>query len=474
MVSVVFFTSVVLYYYEKNNLFAEVEEKMELTLKHYVRMAEESLLAKDDLLLLNYTNLIKKTDPSVLYAGFYDKSGMFIAHTDATLLYKHSSPLRHSTNPDVLVKKKEVVIGKKVLGNCEVGFSRDYVNKHVSESLARTRRRIYFVGMGGVLMGIVGSLLLSRALTVPIHKLVVGAQKIGSGDLSHKMDFQRKDEIGILADEFNKMGDKLKELDDMKRDFVASITHELRSPLGAIQSYISLMLEKRDFSQEVMEDNLLRMKKNTLRLARFINDLLDVAKIEAGKLDIMPTKVNVISAITDVVDLFKASASEKKITMEVKIEPLTQSLSEPSDLYVRADDDRFRQVVTNLVNNALKFTPDGGKITVRVNSEQQIANREGANQMTTQSLNRSIAQSPYVVVSVSDTGIGIPADSLERIFSKFEQVKADRDRTKGPKGTGLGLAIAKAIVELHGGKIWVESTVGIGTTFYFTIPVWRE
>jgi len=441
---VVFFTSVVLYFYEKKTLIAESEEKMDLTMSHFIKISKEALIAGDDLLLLNYTNLIKKTNPAVEYAAFYDKTGTFISHTEPTLIYKK---VKMTPAPDenlILVKKQNVETSRKKFGVCEIGFSKNYISETISNSLNKTRNRIYLVGFFGMLLGLGGAIFLSHTLTEPIQKVVSGARRIGEGELSHHLEINRKDELGELASEFNKMADKLKELDDMKRDFVASVTHELRSPLAAIQTYVSLMIEKKNFSPEIMEDNLIRIRNNTKRLGRFINDLLDVAKIEAGKLDISPVKTRISPAISEVVDLFKATAAEKKI--DLVFEDGTR------EIFARADEDRFKQVVTNLVNNAIKFTPENGKITVT------SAKSDGE----------------FIEVSVKDTGIGIPVDSLEKVFSKFEQVKGVRDKIKGPKGTGLGLTIAKAIVELHGGKIWVESELGKGTTFHFTIPSWES
>ncbi len=442
--AVVFFTSIVLYFYEKKTLIAEAEDKMNLTMSHFVKISKEALLVGDDLLLLNYTNLIKKTDPAVEYAAFYDRAGTFISHTEPTLIYKKVKSVPPPDEKLLFIKKQDAETSRKKFGVCEIGFSKNHINETINTALAKTRNRIYLVGFIGMLLGLSGAIFLSHTLTEPIQKVVSGARRIGEGELSYHLDINRKDELGELAQEFNKMAEKLKELDDMKRDFVASVTHELRSPLAAIQTYVSLMIEKKNFSPEIMEDNLIRIKNNTKRLGRFINDLLDVAKIEAGKLDISPVKTRISPAIAEVVDLFKATAGEKNINLTFE--------DGTSELYARADEDRFKQVVTNLVNNAIKFTPEGGKITV------QSQKTDGE----------------FIEVSVTDTGIGIPRDSLEKVFSKFEQVKGVRDKIKGPKGTGLGLTIAKAIVELHGGKIWVESELGKGTTFRFTIPSWEK
>lgn len=434
-------TMLVLYHYEKQMLLSEISAKMDVTLKHLVKVSEDALVVKDDLLLLNYTNLIKKTDAAVTYAAFRDRSGVFLAHTDPKFIYKKAKS-GAPADGNIIVKEREVLLSKRRIGYAEVGFSKEHIDGVIESALADTRYRIYAIGVVGVLLGLIGAFFLGHTITAPIYKVVEGAQKIGGGDLSFEIDVHRRDELGVLASEFNSMARKLKELDDMKRDFVASVTHELRSPLAAVQSYVSLLLEKKDFSREIIEESMFRIKNNTIRLGRFINDLLDVAKIEAGKLDVSCVRMNLAPAVTDVIDLFAASAAEKKIKLSSDLPP--------SAVMVTADEDRIRQVITNLVNNALKFTPSDGVVTIKAVTEP-AARR--------------------AVVSVTDTGIGIPKEALNRIFSKFEQVKGVRDSIKGPKGTGLGLTIAKAIVEIHGGVIRVESESGKGTSFIFTIPL---
>jgi signal transduction histidine kinase len=434
-------TMLVLYHYEKQMLLSDVSAKMDVTLKHFVKVSEDALVVKDDLLLLNYTNLIKKTDAAVVYAAFRDRSGLFLAHTDPKYIYKKAKS-DMPADENIIVKEQEVLLSKRRIGFAEVGFSKEYIDGVIESALSDTRYRIYAIGVVGVLLGLVGAFFLGHTITAPIYKVVEGAQKIGGGDLSFEIDVRRRDELGVLANEFNSMARKLKELDDMKRDFVASVTHELRSPLAAVQSYVSLLLEKKDFSREIIEESMVRIKNNTLRLGRFINDLLDVAKIEAGKLDVSCVRMNLSPAVTDVIDLFAASAAEKKIKLSADLPSAA--------VMVTADEDRLRQVITNLVNNALKFTPSDGAVTIKAVTEP-AARR--------------------AVVSVIDTGIGIPKEALNRIFSKFEQVKGVRDNIKGPKGTGLGLTIAKAIVEIHGGVIRVESEPGRGTSFIFTIPL---
>ncbi|MBI2090468.1 MAG: PAS domain S-box protein [Deltaproteobacteria bacterium] len=233
---------------------------------------------------------------------------------------------------------------------------------------------------------------------------------------------------------------RLKELDKMKSDFVSSVSHELRTPLTAIKGSADNMLDGITGPlNEKQVRYLTRIKSNADRLARLINDLLDLSRIEAGKIDLRPTSLPVVLLTKEVAETLRPVAAEKLISLEVE--------SPDAEVTAWADRDKLTQVLVNLIGNAVKFTPAHGRVSVAVQ-------RDGEE---------------WVKVSVADTGLGIPSEETNRIFDRFYQVaRADKQKTKG---TGLGLAISKALVELHGGKIWVESEVGRGSSFCFSLPV---
>jgi len=232
---------------------------------------------------------------------------------------------------------------------------------------------------------------------------------------------------------------RLKELDKMKSDFVSNVSHELRTPLTSIKGSVDNMLDGLTGSLNEKQIRYLnRIKSNTDRLSRLINDLLDLSRIESGHVEVRPTNLPLTALAEEVAEHMKALAAEKLIRIEIP----------PADPKVTAwaDRDKVTQVLMNLISNAVKFTPRDGKITVALEKNG----------------------SDYIQISVADTGPGILPEERNRIFSKFYQV-ANVDKQK-PKGSGLGLAISKALVEMHGGKIWMESEVGKGSTFYFTLP----
>jgi signal transduction histidine kinase len=284
---------------------------------------------------------------------------------------------------------------------------------------------------------------------MPVKTLMQGAVLIGKGELGHRIKVKGRNELSGLAHEFNSMAVKLEELDQLKDDFVSSVSHELRSPLTAINGYAEhLLTEYSGPLNEEQKEFVGIIKKNAGRLGKFVNDVLDIAKIEAGEVDIELKPVEVAPVIEDIIVLFRAMAGKKNISLEVSIEPgIPLSYS---------DRDRLSQVLTNIISNALKFTPDGGKVMVKA---------------------KEVPGSDFIEISVTDTGMGIPADQLDKVFDRFHQVKDAREKIKGVKGTGLGLAIVKGIIEAQGGKIWAESPAvekQKGTAFYFTVPKYKD
>jgi len=254
---------------------------------------------------------------------------------------------------------------------------------------------------------------------------IIGFLRVAE-DISEKKRFERR----------------LKELDRLKSDFVSNVSHELRTPLTAIKGSVDNMLDGIIGPlDEKQLRYLVRIKSNADRLGRLINDLLDLSRIEAGKIDLRPTYLPVASLAREVADTLRAVAAEKLISLEVV---------GPGDVVQAwADRDKVTQVLINLISNAVKFTPPHGKVIVAVERNGQ----------------------EWVQASVSDSGPGIPADEAAKIFDKFYQVdQANKQKTKG---SGLGLAISKALVEMHGGRIWVESEAGHGSTFSFTLPARR-
>ena len=237
-----------------------------------------------------------------------------------------------------------------------------------------------------------------------------------------------------------------KEVEEMKSHFVSLVTHELRTPVVAIQKSLELILSKTTGAINEDQERFLSISKFNLdRLNRLINDLLDMSKIEAGKLTLKPEAFDFRDIVNEVVSSFNSWAKDKEITIHLDLKQEAMA--------VTLDRDRMTQVLVNLVGNALKFTPVKGEVTIMV---EALERKEG------------ICSEPCLEVSVVDNGIGIDPKDFKRIFNKFEQVSLVAP--SGVGGTGLGLSIAKEIISLHGGAIRVESQVGKGSRFIFVVP----
>jgi PAS domain S-box-containing protein len=233
-----------------------------------------------------------------------------------------------------------------------------------------------------------------------------------------------------------------KKIDKMKSDFVSNVSHELRTPLTSIKSAVDLVLSGAEGPLTEPEKSMLTIvKNNSARLIKLINELLDLSKLESGKMEmnLKPTKID---------QLIKATIEETSplmVTKHIKMEMVVQPGIE--DVYI--DENKIKQVLVNLIGNALKFSTEGGRITIRAADKTN-----------------------EIHVSVADTGIGITKENFDKVFEKFVQVDSSTTRSAG--GTGLGLAIAKSIVEAHKGRMWLESDVGKGTTFFFSLPKMKE
>lgn len=231
---------------------------------------------------------------------------------------------------------------------------------------------------------------------------------------------------------------KEKEIDQMKNEFVSTVSHELRTPLAIIKEFVSLVLD--GVSGEVNEKQrkfLTTAKNNIDRLARIINDLLDISKIEAGKIVLNRSFVDVKAVIEDVLETYRGHFEGKKVSLHSSFDKKLPK--------VFVDKDKLIQIITNLIGNAAKFTPENGLVVVT-----------------------TIHKGQEMEFSVADTGTGIARENLSKVFGKFEQF--GRAAGGGAKGTGLGLAISKGLVEMHGGKMWIDSEFGKGTKFTFTLP----
>jgi len=355
-------------------------------------------------------------------------------------------------------------------------------------AVAEARNRTVIIALLGLLAIIILIYtLVGKFIRHPLAKLADSAKKFAEGDRSVSMDVSTGDEIGVLSNTFNYMvrristfskaleleveektnllnerttlvallkraNSQLRELDILKSRFLANMSHELRTPMNSVIGYTDLLLDEIDGPiNEEQKKSLQKITVNARHLLNLINDILDLSRIESGKIELEPSEFDLQVLINSSVPVFEPMVSRKGLSLSIVCD-------EERFPTVYADRDKIRQVLVNLIGNAIKFTEEGGKITIHSRlSERGVKPGE---------------KPIFVEVCVEDTGIGIKEEYIDKIFNKF--VQADLSTIRQYEGTGLGLNIAKKLIALHKGMIWAVSEYGKGSQFCFTVPIRKE
>ncbi|MFQ6057640.1 MAG: sensor histidine kinase [Anaerolineae bacterium] len=312
------------------------------------------------------------------------------------------------------------------------------------EFLGSVNRSILLAGLVAGTIAVVLGWILFRQITSPLGAVTVAARRIAAGDLAQQVEVESEDEIGELARTFNTMAESLARAEDLRRQMVADIAHELRTPLSVIQGNLEAML---DGVLPLDVEQVASVHEETLLLSRLVADLRLLSLAEAGQLKLERAPTDLGELIHQVVERMRPQAREKGITLAADLPPSLPILS--------FDADRIRQVIGNLVSNALRYTPAGGTVTVRGSVVRSRPSPAG--------------DLTAVLIEVTDTGRGIAPKELPHVFDRF--YRADRSRSRATGGSGIGLAIVKQLVEAHGGRVWAESEVGKGSRFSFTLPL---
>lgn len=282
------------------------------------------------------------------------------------------------------------------------------------------------------------SLFVSRRVVTPIRQMRQVSHTIAAGHYHERVRVSSEDELGQLAHSFNQMAASLEQVETMRRELIANVAHELRTPLTSIKGYMEGLM---DGVLPAEPGTFQQIYREADRLQRLVNDLQELSRVEAGAFQLNRQPVLMNDLITRIADRLRPQFEEKNIALHLNF-PATPGLPP-----VLADEDRLSQILLNLIGNTLQYTPDGGAVTITA----KIQNRE-------------------LLVSISDTGIGIPREHLPHLFTRFYRVDKSRSRVGG--GNGIGLTIVKHLVEAHRGHVWAESQgANRGSTFGFSLPV---
>jgi histidine kinase len=321
------------------------------------------------------------------------------------------------------------------MGMGEQGFGRGGVAQLFADFRASFNEALMYAVIAAMAVAVTLSFLFSRRVVAPVRAMSLAAQRIADGRYDERVEVNGEDELARLAARFNQMAEKLNQVEAMRRRLIGDVSHELRTPLTAIKGSMEGLM---DGILPANVETYQQIHAETERLNRLVDDLQELSRVESRAYELDIQSVDLHSLVRTVAKRLCPQAESKRISLNVDLSPDFPR--------VLADQDRIIQILINLAGNALQYTPEGGKITIsakRLNGAVQI--------------------------SVRDTGSGIPPEHVDHIFDRFYRVDKSRSRQSGG-GSGIGLTIARALVEAHGGRIWVESAgEAQGSVFHFTL-----
>ncbi|MHB8171998.1 MAG: sensor histidine kinase [Thermincolia bacterium] len=302
-----------------------------------------------------------------------------------------------------------------------------------------TMREFHLVALiFGMVMSVLLGSILSRYITKLVREVSRAAQGIADGNFADRVKVNSQDELGQLGETFNYMAQRLADYEKMRKDFVANVSHELRSPLTSIQGFIEALSEGKSKDKAEEARYLAILKKETYRLSKLVNDLLEISRFDAQGVEFDFAPFPVETVINRAMASLQPQLGEKNLEIKTLV---------PKNMpHCHGDEDRIEQVIHNLLENAIRYSPQGGKILISA----RLLDEE-------------------VLVEVADSGPGIPKEELTNIWERFYRLDQARSRDKG--GTGLGLAIVHEIVKKHRGYVWVDSEEGEGAVFGFALPI---
>lgn len=428
------------------------------SLRRLARVAQDSSLQQNEVFLLNYLKVLKDA-PEIRYAALVDENGLVRVHTamltaspstESSLVINRpwDGPRHEGRERQTVALSRDgrelqdwsLPLWKGALeaGSVHIGFDALLLRSYVNADLDESRRPLLVAGAALLLLSWLAAAWLARSLTAPLKILRAGAAKLGSGQLDYRIALPRADELGDLAGGFNKMAGELERLTRLKEQLMASITHDLRSPLLAISGHAEILLTDAAATTAERRESAELIAENARRMSAMANDLTDLVKLQMGRLEVTRKPVHIPEALNSARRMLDVVAKRLDVRLEVAASPGLPT--------VLADASHLHRILTNLVSNALKFTPSQGRVMLR-----------------------AVASAHHLKITVTDTGTGIPASKLKSLFTRFTGSEGVK-HGEPDLGTGLGLSICRALVEQQGGKIWAESEWKCGTLVAFTLP----
>jgi len=368
-----------------------------------------------------------------------------------TLHAQYSDAFKAAGSRSDLWQEAKTETGEKLIGTTNelIGFREDLMANKIAASrdqAADAAALMAWLTIGGMTIALLLAYFHARGVNRPLKKLAREMRQVGKGQFDRSVDFSAPLEVHELAQTFNWMAQQLMELDKMKSDFIAHISHELRTPLTAIREGTALLLEGIPAPPAPSQREVLEVvANNSERLFRTISSILELSKMEVGMMEYDFVPCDLSSLVVRCVESLELIARKKTIDLVSNLDSHLPMLP--------LDEEKVEQVINNLLSNALKFTPEGGKIVVSTKLKGGDKTRRN-----------------HIEFRVVDSGGGILPGEIDRVFNRFYQ--SSNKGSGSRQGSGLGLAIARHIVEAHNGKIWVESEVGHGAAFVFTLPVY--
>ena len=363
------------------------------------------------------------------YFGLADGEGVVLVSVDPQY------PVGSTLSQDILEGGVPVAVNGVQVGTILTASQPPEFNPQEAKFLQRTNQALLLASLVALLVALVLGVLLARTLTGPLQALTQAAQRITRGELEQQVRVRTNDEIGQLAAAFNLMSQEVARVNQLRRQMTADIAHDLRTPLTVISGYIESM---RDGVLQPTPERLALIYSEIELLQNLVEDLRMLSLADAGELSLNPQELEPQNLLERAAALFRHQADQQNVTISVLAE------NDLPEIWV--DEARMMQIFGNLINNALRFTPEGGRIILS-----------------------AIQRGGSLEIAVQDTGEGIPAEEIPYLFDRFHRVDKSRHNESGE--TGLGLAIVKALVEAQGGSASVESIPGEGTTIKLSFPV---